>query len=519
MRRTILLFVFLAGATLRASDTPSSVAAPPSVAAQPPVGAQAPATAPSSIAAEPPHAYSIVRVNVTNQPWDLFRPWGKRTPYSRRAVGAVLPNDRVLVTAELVANANYLEFETPEGGQKVPATVEAVDYEANLALLKTDDEKFLKPFKPLDLSIAAVGDTLTVLQLETNGALLMTRGTMTNAEVARYPIDDSTFLLYHLAATLQFRDAAFTLPVVKGEKLVGLVMRYESQSTNCDIVPAPIIEHFLRDVAQQPYKGFPRAGVAYASTRDPQLRRYSGLTEKTPGGVYTTELQKDGPAARAGIELGDVLLRVDDVPVDQDGNYSDPVYGKISVSHLLSTRHFAGDDVKFTVFHKGAIRDCMVHLEHRAADQYAIEPYLIDHPPKFYILGGLVLEELSRQYLKEWGPEWTKKAPEDLVFMDRNQAELCPDEKQKVVFLSRVLPSDVTVGYEELHHLVITKINGQEIHALRDVPAALAKASNGLHKIEFNGEPDTIYLDAKQVAETEPILTKAFQLPSLKRLD
>ena len=32
---------------------------------------------------------------------------------------------------------------------------------------------------------------------------------------------------------------------------------------------------------------------------------------------------------------GDVLLRIDDQAVDQDGNYSDPVYGKISLSHLL----------------------------------------------------------------------------------------------------------------------------------------------------------------------------------------
>ncbi len=378
------------------------------------------------ISAEPPHPYSVVRVNVTNQPWDFFRPWGKRAPYSRRAVGAVLPNQRVLVTAELVANANYLEFETPEGGQKTPAAVEAVDYEANLAILKTDDPNFLKPFKPLELSIAAVGDTLTVLQLEPNGALLMTRGIMTNAEVSRYPVDESTFLLYHLAAPLQFREVAFTVPVVKGDKLVGVIMRYDSQSTSSDIVPTPIIEHFLRDVAHPPYKGFPRGGVAYASTRDPQLRRYAGLTEKTPGGVYTTDLQADGPAAKAGVKAGDVLLRVDDEPVDQDGNYNDPVYGRISVSHLLSTRHFAGDDVKFTIFRNGETMDLSVRLAHRGVDQFAIEPYVIDRAPKFYILGGLVLEELSRQYLKEWGPDWAKKAPEDLVYLERHQSELLP---------------------------------------------------------------------------------------------
>ncbi len=85
--------------------------------------------------------------------------------------------------------------------------------------------------------------------------------------------------------------------------------------------------------------------------------------------------------------------------------------------------------------------------------------------------------------------------------------------------MSRVLPSDATVGYEELHHLIITKINDVEIHNLNDVPTALAKASNGLDKIDFNGEPQTIYLDAAQVTESESILPKAFQLPLMKRLE
>ena len=130
--------------------------------------------------AEDAKVLSVIRVNVTNQPWDFTRPWGKRPPYSRRAVGTVLAGGRVLVTAELVANANYVEFETPEGGQKVPATVDVVDYEANLALLKTDDPEFLKPIKPLEIAPAAIGDTLAVWQLEATGNLLVTKANMTD---------------------------------------------------------------------------------------------------------------------------------------------------------------------------------------------------------------------------------------------------------------------------------------------------------------------------------------------------
>src|SRR3712207_3852034 len=96
---------------------------------------------------------SVVRVNVTNQPHAFVRPWGKRPPFVRRGIGAVLANQRVLVTGELVANSNYIEFEAGDSGQKMPATVEVVDYEANLALLKPEDPTFLKDLSPLELTI------------------------------------------------------------------------------------------------------------------------------------------------------------------------------------------------------------------------------------------------------------------------------------------------------------------------------------------------------------------------------
>ena len=54
-----------------------------------------PATAKGAVEAK---EVSLVRVNVTGQPYDYFRPWQKKAPFSKRALGAVLPNDRVLVT-------------------------------------------------------------------------------------------------------------------------------------------------------------------------------------------------------------------------------------------------------------------------------------------------------------------------------------------------------------------------------------------------------------------------------------
>jgi hypothetical protein len=121
--------------------------------------------------------------------------------------------------------------------------------------------------------------------------------------------------------------------------------------------------------------------------------------------------------------------------------------------------------------------------------------------------------------LKEWGTDWVKKAPENFVYFDKQQAELFPKGPKKIVFLSRVLPSASTVGYEDLRTLVVKRINGVELQSLDDIPAALEKATDGLHKVEFDGDPTSIYLDAKAVAEEGQALMRKYRLPALQRLN
>jgi S1-C subfamily serine protease len=494
------------------------------------VGARAEnaATEPVAPPAPPPVAkaskqLSVVRVNVTTQPWDFLRPWGKRPPFSRRAIGAVLAGGKVLITAEMVANGTYLEFESPEGGAKVPATVDAVDYEANLALLKTEDAAFLKNYQPIGTTAAKVGDTLSIWQLESTGTLLVTPGTMTSAEVSRYPVADTALLVYRLTANLQSRDSSFTLPVVKDGQLAGILMRFDNNSKNTELVPAPIIEHFLKDAAKGQYAGFPRAGMTFSPTRDPMFRRFLGLVRdslpKANGGVYVTQVLRGSPAAKAGLQEGDTILRVGGEAVDQDGNYEDPEYGKLAVSHFLAVKNFVGDNVKFDIMRNGEPKELTLTLDHRAPEEYVSDPYIIDRAPRFYIFGGFVLQELSRQYLKEFGADWQKRAPEDLVYLDRYQSDLFAQGPKKIVILSRVLPSDVTIGFEQLRGLVVTKVNGEALDSLSDLPAALAKAENGLHKIEFDGEPHRVWIDAAAAEALGPVLKQSYRIPILHRLN
>ncbi len=488
MRRLVVIFAL--------GVAPALMAAPPAVDASKEKGAP------------------VVRVNVTNQPFDFFHPWTKRAPVSRRALGVVLPSKRILVTAEMVANITYLELEKAESGEKVAADIEVVDYESNLALLKPADEKFLDGTRTITTTDAQTGDRIAVWQLEGTGALLITSALITTVDVARYPIDDSTLLTYHLTASLQYRDGSFTVPLVKENKLAGLLMRYDPRTQNVDAIPAAVIDHFLKEAAKPAYKGFPRAGLQFSPLRDPQLRRYANLPADATGGVYVTQLQKGGPAELAGIKVGDTLLAVGGKPIDQDGNYSDKRYGKLSMIHLVSMS-FHGEVVKFKISRAGEEQTLDVTLTHRPVEDFVIEPYTIDRAPAYYVLGGLVLQELSRQYLREWG-DWPKKAPERFVYYERYQNELfANDPRKKVVILSHVLPSPSTVGYEDLNYRVVTKINDVALKSLADVAGAVAAPINGFHKIELEENPTLIFLDAAQARAEEPALLKNYGLPAI----
>jgi S1-C subfamily serine protease len=460
---------------------------------------------------------SVVRVNSTNQAYDFFRPWSKAAPFSRRGLGVLIEGGNILVTAELVANNDYVELERADGGEKTTAAVQVIDYEANLAILRSTDPKFLEGMQPLQTTIdVKTGDELSVLQLESNGTPVSTRALVTTVEVGKYALEDSGYLMFRISCPLQFRENSFTLPIVKENKLAGFLMRYDSRSQTIDAISSPVIEHFLVESQHRPYRGFPRAGLGFSPTRDPQLRRYLKL-EDTDGGVYVNQVDRNGPAVQAGLKEGDVLVAINDKQVDPDGNYLHPVYGKLSITHLTTTEAYSGQSVTMTVIRNGERQQVRVELFRRPVEEYAIEPYTIGKRPRYYILGGLIFQELTRQYLREWGANWLKDAPQRLVYYDRFQSDLFP-EKRKIVFLTQILPTEDTVGYEQLSNLVVSKLNGRQILSLDDFAEAAKNPVAGYHKIEFEEDPHEIYLDAKQVEEDSAQLQKTYSIPALRHL-
>jgi len=451
---------------------------------------------PAVRAASPEH--SIIRVNATLQSYNFLRPWEKGAPTPRRGLGAVLEGNRVLVTAESVVDATYVELEHPSTGATVPARIVTRDYESNLAILEPSvaDSRVFDGVVPFEIDTSAVpGDTFEVWQVEDNGDGVSTEVELLRVNVGSYFTPGSVFLLYQVRGSLQSRVNSFTLPVVKDGKLCGMLLSYSSQEQTATILPAPIIQAFLDDLEDGDYEGFPNLGVNIAQTLDEVFREFLGLAERE-GGVFVRGVTKGSSADLAGIKEGDVILAFEGQPIDARGNYNDPMYGRISFSHVVRGAAKVGDRITLDIIRDREPVSVEVELLRKLPEEYLVDPYMFDRGPKFVIFGGLIFQELTLSFLESWGDDWATRAPFKLVYANANPEEWEEQGREKLVFLTNVLKTPSTLGYENFNSAIVTEVNGKFIGNIRDLAAALADVpDNGIHTIEFTDYPKVIYVE------------------------
>lgn len=464
---------------------------------------------------------SCIRVNVTNQGFNFVRPWEKAPPIKRNGLGAVLEGGRVLVTAELIVNHTYIELEQADTGEKTPAKVIGLDYEVNLALLAPEDpdSDILEGYKPLSLAEnVRVGDTLEVWQLEDNGTPATTNGEVIKVSIGRYFVDGSYFLTNILRGSLQYRAGSFTLPVAKEGKLVGLLLSYDQNQQTSNVIATEIIQHFLDDIDDGEYGGFPNLGISYAQTLDEQLRKFTKI-DQFEGGVFVRRAAKDGSAAGAGIKTGDVILEVNGFEIDSRGNYDHPEYGKLNFSHLVRGDAAVGDVLPVKLVRDGEVMEIDLKLLRKPPEAYLVDPYMFDRGPRFLIFGGVIFQELTLPYLKAWGDQWATRAPFKLVHAHAHQDVYEEEGREKLVILSAVIRTPTTLGYENLNNLILTKVNDQEIHTIKDLKAALENPTDGIHKIEFDEFPKVIYLDDQNSRAVNGMFGPRLGIMELERLE
>lgn len=464
---------------------------------------------------------SLIRVNVTAQGFNYYQPWEKGKPTTRRGLGVVLEGKQILVTAQMVADATYVELEQPDSGVKTTGQVKVADYEANLALIQLEEaeDDFLADNRPLSLDPSPkVGDILSIWQVKDNGLPTSTECPLIEVSVENYFLEGTPFLAYEIKGSLRYHSGSYVLPVLHHDKLAGLLINYDSGEQVSRVLPAPIIQHFLEDVADGNYEGFPTLGLAFARTTDAQLRKYLKL-EQDNQGVYVTTVAPNSTADRCGIKVGDVLLEIDGKPLDSRGNFEHPVYGKLNFSHLVRGGCQVGQEIPIVIYREGERQELMATMTRKSPKDYLIDPYLFDAGPRFHIAGGIVFQELTKPYLQIFGKQWRQRAPMKLLWALNHPEDYEKEGREKLVFISRVIRTPVTLGYESVSHVIVDRVNGKKISDLRDLAQAFQQPDGQIHRIEIGEAPHELILNVGMTNAMDGRLREAFRMRELSRLD
>ena len=396
---------------------------------------------------------SVVRINTTVQNYSASQPWEKTSPRKLRGLGALLPNNQVLTTAKMAADAIYLELQSADSSETVAAKVVAIDYEANLALLTPSGEAgFLSQLKGAEIGTPSQqGDELQIVQLEDQGTAQITKGKIRSMELLSTFVSGRFFLAYEMKISIQTEGNSYTLPVFKGEQLAGITTSYNSKEQICDVISIDIVRTFLDDAKDGNYRGFPSLGVGYSTTEDPNFRAWLKIPDNH-GGLYLNRVIKGGSADASDFKKDDVLLSLAGHPIDRRGYFNHEAYGPLFWTHLVRGAYPIGTTIPCEILRNGNIIELQLTLKKSATRLVAT--HLHDEAPPYLIKGGLVFQELSLPYLQAFGKEWRSRAPLNLLEV-YNNPEAYEEGRRRVVVLTRVIPTEATIGYERVSSHII----------------------------------------------------------------
>jgi len=266
---------------------------------------------------------------------------------AREGTGVVIGKDGLVLTiGYLIVEADDVKI-TDSKGKEYPATVVANDQTTGFGLVRT--------LMPMDATPVALGDSAKTAERE---PVLIASAGGKGASFA-WIVSKRAFTgnwEYHLDSAL------FTSPpntdwsgaalIDRDGKLVGIGSLIVREATDGDLklpgnmfVPIDLLKPILADLVRQGH----RTGPA---------RPWLGVSaDEMQGHLFVTKVLPDGPADRAGLAVGDIILGVGSDPVrTQDEFYE----------HVWATHH-AGDEVSLKVLKGVDVKEITVRsIDHLA---------------------------------------------------------------------------------------------------------------------------------------------------------
>jgi len=415
----------------------------------------------------------------------------------------VIAGERILTNAHVVSNGTFIQVRAHGQAERYRAKVAAVSHEADLALLTVEEPSFFDNMDAIELGdVPPAQEPIGVFGFPTGGdTLSMTTGTVSRIEHQFYVHSYMELFAIQVDAAINAGNSGG--PAISGDsKIIGVSMQGIDEAENIAyLIPSPIIRHFIEDVADGSYDGFPTLGISTQKLENPALRETLGL-QKNMHGILVKNVVP-GCTSDGYLQQGDVILRIDNFDLANDQTIEFRSNERTSYQYCIERKQI-NETVNIRILRKGESLTLEVPLTSRLGEERIVN-YEYDKSPTYFIYGGLVFCPLTINYLTAWGNDVSYDAPADLaIYFDNNWKR---QKKDQVVILNKVLPTENNVGYHDLADVIIRSANGTIISHTDDLVAAVNN-SNGQKYMEFiTSSNERIVIDiARAAAEREDLL-------------
>jgi S1-C subfamily serine protease len=435
---------------------------------------------------------SVIKISVIAQFPDYAVPWNPGQIRPATGTGFIIADNRILTNAHLASNARFIAVEKEGDSRKYEARVKFIAHDCDLAILDVLNPSFFDGTAPLTFGgMPSLDSTVTVIGYPIGGSLLsVTRGVVSRIDYQTYSHSAADS---HLAIQI---DAAVNPgnsggPVLQDNAVIGVVFQGYSADVAQNVgymIPVPAIQRFLTDVADGNYDHYVDLGIFTFPLINATHRRAVGLKS----GDYGVVVSQIITAGRADgiLEVGDVLLSIDDLPIFSDGSVEMDSQ-RVQMAEVVE-RKFKGDTVRLKVLR--ANREMNVTLPLNSPWPYLMVSRRHDVRPQFVLFGGLVFQPLSRGFLEARKIDAINIRYYYSLFLD-NEIYL---DHPEVIVLGKVLPDPINAYHGKFVNSIVDKINGKKIRTLLDVSEAFQEPSD-YHVIHFLGISQPVVLEHQRV--------------------
>jgi S1-C subfamily serine protease len=453
---------------------------------------------------------AIVKIYVAQGERDYCNPWNRGRTVQISGSGALIKGKKILTNAHVVSDGTFIEVLRQGQTRRYTAHVANISHTADLAVLTVDDDEFFKGAPALPLgSLPESQQEIFVYGFPMGGETMsITKGVVSRIEHQVYTHSGQSLLAVQIDAAINPGNSGG--PAISNGRIAGVAMQAYDNSANSIgyIVPAPIIEHFLRDIADGRQDGFPSLGILYQPMENPGMKRSLGVPMNQDG-VVIAKIYRNSPA-HGLMQPGDVVTRLDNQPVAGDGTVSLSKNERTALTWAVQ-KHQMGETLKVDFLRHGQPLSGTIMLTNNMTADYLVQLDRYDVMPTYYVCGGLVFCPLEMNFLKAFGANWMNDAPKHLTaYLTYN----CKDDQiDEVVFLQRVLACDLNRGFHDIYNCVVKKVNGHEIRNLRELITAVENNEGPFVTFE-NTVGQKIVLDRERMKQEQDSILRTYGIPS-----